>query len=980
MADLRISELAALAGANLAAGDLLPIADVSASETKRITVTDLVGNATTLIADATIPSAKILFNNNTIPGASLTTSSVTATQLANDAVTAAKLADESSVDLVTTLPGSGAFVGQLALDTDDSKIYCWDGSTWVSVKGAGSVNAVLGGTAGVINIVATTVGDEVTISATLDNTSTAAQFLAGPTASAGTVGYRTIAGADLPTATTTTKGAVIVNGNGLTLAGDTISIDNTVTSEATNYHIVQYNAKGLVTAGRVINSGDVPVATTSTVGVIAPGSGLTVTGAGTLNHTNVVGAGSGTKISFDAEGHVTAAQALLATDIPDLSATKITSGTLDIARIGTNAVTGSKLANFSVSKIGQTQPTPDFSGQFFFNPLSRDLFLWDGNVYQPIGISAGEIVFAGTYNATTNLLTSVTAEGTAAGFTNGSPLPSAAAINNRYYVVVATGGTGTSPAPTVALQPPDIILSNGSSYVLIDVSETVTSQVATNVVFTPTGNISAVNVQSAIAEVDTEKVAKAGDLMTGALGITAGSAASPSLYISGDTNTGIYSPGADQLAISTNGTQRLTVDTAATTSTLPVVHPLGAVGTPSITFTGDLNTGIYSPAADTIAFVEGGAEATRIDSSGRLLLGTSSSRAQASLTGQIQLEGTTSSASTLQIINNSSASTAGGIITLGKTRAGTIGGITIVSSGDLLGEIRFAGADGAGTQVPGGSIQVQCDGTPGTNDMPGRLILATTADGASSPSERMRIDNQGRIGFNSTSLGGNSGQYRFAGSITGAVSSQGIVYTPTVQPDVTTTASIFNSQPSTAANAGTPYTVTNLYGYFASQGTFNADSTVTSQYGFAAANTLTGATNNYGFISALAAATGRWNFYAAGTANNYFAGNVGIGSGVTAPASALEINAAAATSPFIAKINTSEVARIDSSGRLLIGTSSNSGGALLQVNGDRVRVATAKTPASATDTGTAGEICWDASYIYVCTATNTWKRTAIATW
>jgi hypothetical protein len=75
-----------------------------------------------------------------------------------------------------------------------------------------------------------------------------------------------------------------------------------------------------------------------------------------------------------------------------------------------------------------------------------------------------------------------------------------------------------------------------------------------------------------------------------------------------------------------------------------------------------------------------------------------------------------------------------------------------------------------------------------------------------------------------------------------------------------------------------------------------------------------------------------------------------------------------------------EKVRLDASGRLLVGTSANTGGALLQVNGDRVRIATAKTPASATDTGSAGEICWDANYIYVCTATNTWKRTAIATW
>jgi len=107
-------------------------------------------------------------------------------------------------------------------------------------------------------------------------------------------------------------------------------------------------------------------------------------------------------------------------------------------------------------------------------------------------------------------------------------------------------------------------------------------------------------------------------------------------------------------------------------------------------------------------------------------------------------------------------------------------------------------------------------------------------------------------------------------------------------------------------------------------------------------------------------------------------GNVGIGT--TSPSSALEINAAAATSPFIAKINNSEAARIDSSGRLLVGTASQSGGSLLQVNDDRIRIASSKTPTSASDTGTAGEICWDSSYIYVCTATNTWKRAALSTW
>lgn len=47
---------------------------------------------------------------------------------------------------------------------------------------------------------------------------------------------------------------------------------------------------------------------------------------------------------------------------------------------------------------------------------------------------------------------------------------------------------------------------------------------------------------------------------------------------------------------------------------------------------------------------------------------------------------------------------------------------------------------------------------------------------------------------------------------------------------------------------------------------------------------------------------------------------------------------------------------------------------------DQLRISTFKTPASAADTGTAGTICYDANFIYICTAANTWKRVAIATW
>jgi hypothetical protein len=471
MADLRISELAALAGGDLAAGDLLAIADVSASETKKITVVDLVGNATTLIADATIPGAKILFSAGTIAGSAVANGGIDTTQLADDAVTAAKLADESSVDLVTTLPGSGAFVGQIALDTDDDKIYCWDGTSWVSVKAAGSVNSVIGSSSGVVNISVSTSGDEVTISTTLDNTSAAAQFLAGPTAAAGAVSYRTIAAGDLPTATTSAKGAVVVNGNGLTLSGDTIAINNTVTAETSDYHVVQYDAKGLVTGGRTIIAADVPVATASSIGVVQPGSGLGVDGAGTLNHSNSITPGSAAKVTYDGQGHVVASIGLDATDIPDLDASKITTGTFASARLAPNSVTADQLADYGIAQVSSTQPVPEFAGQLWINPTDRTAYVWVGQVapaqgyYLPLNNEFGaqaNLRFGGTYNASTNVVASLNTYGAESGLTVGSALIPPTAASSGVYLLVTTSGTGVSPAPAVALDVGDWILSPGS--------------------------------------------------------------------------------------------------------------------------------------------------------------------------------------------------------------------------------------------------------------------------------------------------------------------------------------------------------------------------------------------------------------------------------------------------------------------------------------------------------------------------------------
>jgi hypothetical protein len=394
---------------------------------------------------------------------------------------------------------------------------------------------------------------------------------------------------------------------------------------------------------------------------------------------------------------------------------------------------------------------------------------------------------------------------------------------------------------------------------------------------------------------DGEFVNVSGDTMTGALGIIAGTAAAPGVFFSGDPNTGIFSPGADQVAVATNGTGRLFVGStgniglseasptarlhiagtntvggikivdsslasaapgievigkrsdsnvssgfagklllsknrtdaainstnvlgsvafggnhtdgteanilysasivgaadgafnSATDMPTALVFNTGATGrapdtagvttgterlritsaglvgigtsapattldvngditiSDKIIHAGDTNTAIRFPAADTVTVETGGAERTRIDSSGRLLVGTSSAYASYTGTPSFQLSGIDiSTGSSLYRVDNNATSTVAPVFTFGRTRGATKGTHGLVSSGDYLGFLAWTGSDGTNF-IPAVRIDAQVDGTPGANDMPGRLVFSTTADGASTPTERMRIRQEGAI-------------------------------------------------------------------------------------------------------------------------------------------------------------------------------------------------------------------------------------------
>ena len=160
---------------------------------------------------------------------------------------------------------------------------------------------------------------------------------------------------------------------------------------------------------------------------------------------------------------------------------------------------------------------------------------------------------------------------------------------------------------------------------------------------------------------------------------------------------------------------------------------------------GSNNALISTNSANSLAFYTNNSEKARIDSSGRLLVGTSSA-----LTNY-QWFGTTYIAPSLQVANenvgqaslglfcNNAVNTSASQLMLAKAASGTAG---LVDSGETLGVVVFNGADGTNL-IRAASIEAAVDGTPSANDMPGRLVFSTTADGASSPTERVRITSSG---------------------------------------------------------------------------------------------------------------------------------------------------------------------------------------------------------------------------------------------
>jgi len=245
--------------------------------------------------------------------------------------------------------------------------------------------------------------------------------------------------------------------------------------------------------------------------------------------------------------------------------------------------------------------------------------------------------------------------------------------------------------------------------------------------------------------------------------------------------------------------------------------------------------------------------------------------------GNVLIGGTTTTGnSALEIFSDGSlgqtirgAGGAGGRILLQRLN-GTNAAPTTVAANNVLGQILVGGYSGA-AYTNSAAINFSAEGTISAGVVPGNIAF-TTANSAGTLTERMKIDSNGRFGIGASPTAGRG--INFGIPLTGGIQPIGMFSAGQIQSDATSGAIYYSTWSNTAASAGA---IPLAIHYHASQGTIGASSSIVTQIGFLATAALTGATNNWGFQGEIAAGTGRYNLYMSGTADNYLAGNTGIG-------------------------------------------------------------------------------------------------------
>ena len=538
---------------NLGDNDSSPAFDLS--DATNYPTSSLTGTITNAQLAGSIQGSKILAGS--ISSTELQTNSVTAVELANLSVDTAALIDSSVTDAkISAVSGTKVIAGSLP-------------ATAINASNLGTGLAISSNNLVIDNTVAAGTATKVTFS------------------SVGIItGSASLAPSDLPIADATNVGGVSIGG-GLAITGaGALSLSNSITAATVSG--IQFNAFGQIVSATSLVSSDLPISNSSQVGgvKITAGGGLSVDGSGGLSTSaSGISGGTYTKLTVNSKGVATAGTVLASSDIPNLDASKINSGTFDSDRLAASSITGVKLSDASTTIFGGPDSTTnvtsfpssgEFKGQRFWDEYTQDEYIWTGASWTAITTTAGELTLLGTYSASDNTLSSVTTEGSAAGLTATDPLPNASAQNRQGYVVVDDTGTGSSPAPAVTLNAPDYLLSDGSNWKHIDVSGAMAATAATQVsvnTFAHGGTTDVINtVQASLENLATNRLRKTGGDITGALTIKeAGSLVFEGTDADSSTTTlSVIDPDADRTINLPNisGTLITSGDTNTVTSTM----------------------------------------------------------------------------------------------------------------------------------------------------------------------------------------------------------------------------------------------------------------------------------------------------------------------------------------------------------------------------------------------------------------------------